>query len=139
VDAFDTDVLIYAASPGHQLGRRVLDLFDAIGTGQPVGIGSMMLLPEGLSKPLRDGDEAEIKAVAHLIGRLELKPLDEPTARLAASLAASHGLRGADAVHLATAVHGGADRFITNNQKDFPKSIAEIDITYPEDLPEPEG
>jgi hypothetical protein len=37
-------------------------------------------------------------------------------------------------VHLATAVAAGADRFLTNNKSDFPKSIVEIDITYPEDL-----
>ncbi len=41
-----------------------------------------------------------------------------------------------DAVHLATAVGAGADRFLTNNRSDFPKSIAEIDITYPDELPE---
>ncbi len=45
-------------------------------------------------------------------------------------------IRAADAVHLATAVVAGADRFITNNRRDFPKSISEIDITYPEALEE---
>jgi len=40
-------------------------------------------------------------------------------------------LRAADAVHLSTAVIANADRFITNNTKDFPVSIAEIDVTYP--------
>lgn len=50
---------------------------------------------------------------------------------------AAYGLRAADAVHLATAVGGGADRFLTNNQSDFPTSIAEIDVVYPADLPDP--
>ena len=50
-----------------------------------------------------------------------------------------YGLRAADAIHLATAhlataVSAGADRFITDNKADFPKSISEVDITYPEDL-----
>ena len=40
-------------------------------------------------------------------------------------------------MHLATAVAAGADRFVTDNQADFPKSISEIDVTYPEDLPDP--
>ena len=39
-------------------------------------------------------------------------------------------------MHLATAVNAGASRFLTNNSKDFPKSIAEIDIVYPDDLPD---
>jgi hypothetical protein len=38
-------------------------------------------------------------------------------------------------VHLATAVGAGADRFITNNRS-FPQTIAEIAITYPDELPE---
>ena len=55
-------------------------------------------------------------------------------ARAATVLAAAYRLRATDAVHLATAVNAGADRFITNNRKDFPRSITEIDITYPDDL-----
>jgi hypothetical protein len=39
-----------------------------------------------------------------------------------------------DATHLATAVNVGADRFITNNQRDFPTTVTEITITYPGDL-----
>jgi hypothetical protein len=45
-------------------------------------------------------------------------------------------LRAAEATHLTTAVSLGADRFITNNKRDFPASITEITITYPQDLPD---
>jgi len=31
----------------------------------------------------------------------------------------------------------GADRFITDNQRDFPTDIAEVRIIYPADLPDP--
>ena len=55
MDAFDADVLIYAAVPGHALGRRVRVLFPP----QPVdqseaiaGIGSVLLLqPPGSPPP----------------------------------------------------------------------------------------
>jgi hypothetical protein len=30
----------------------------------------------------------------------------------------------------------GADRFITNNRRDIPPTISEIDVTYPADLAE---
>jgi predicted nucleic acid-binding protein len=133
VDAFDADVLIYAAAPGHRLGSRVRALFE---TAAPAGIGSALLLPEILSKPLREGDDDELHALGALLVRLELRPLDEATARLAAALGASYRLGGADAVHLATAVAAGADRFLTNNRRDFPETIAEIAITYPDKLPE---
>lgn len=42
-------------------------------------------------------------------------------------------------MHLATAVGAGADRFLTNNAADFPKTINEIEITYPDDLPPQSG
>jgi len=58
------------------------------------------------------------------------------TAELAIVLAARYGLRAADAVHLATAVGLGADRFITDNQRDFPPTVAEVRVTYPADLPD---
>ena len=52
-------------------------------------------------------------------------------------MAATHRLRAADAFHLATAVVAGADRFITNNRRDFGPSITEIEIVYPDALDEP--
>lgn len=136
-DAFDADVLIYAAVAGHAAGRRVRALFTVAAAEPRVGVGSTLLLPELLTKPLRDGAHSELLELGALLGRLDLYPVDDATARLAAALGASYTLRAADAVHLATAVSVGASRFITNNRKDFSTDIAEVDVTYPEDLPEP--
>ena len=137
MDAFDADVLIYAAIPGHEHGRRVRALFP-VEPGLPTaGIGSVLLLTELLTKPLRDRADDEIARLAALLSRLELLPVDRSTAALAAALGAAYGLRAADAVRLATAVGAGAERFITNNTKDFPKSITEIEVVYPSDLPPP--
>lgn len=138
MDAFDADVLIYAAVPGHRWGRRVAALFpDEPAGGPPAGVGSTLLLPEVLSKPLRDRRQTELAALSFLLSRLDLRPLDRATANLAVALAAAYGLRAADAAHLATAVQVGADRYITHNAKDFTRDIAEITVTYPEDLPDP--
>jgi predicted nucleic acid-binding protein len=140
MDAFDADVLIYAAVPGHPLGRRVLALFSDEPPGDPVapaGVGSMLLLPELLTKPTRDQADSELVALTALLARLDLRPVDEATAELAVALGAAYGLRTADSVHLATAVGLGADRFLTNNHRDFPQTITEIDITYPDQLSKP--
>ncbi|CAN5242591.1 hypothetical protein BH23ACT9_BH23ACT9_10250 [soil metagenome] len=140
MDAFDADALIYAAVADHPLGRRVRALFpvEAVdATGAVAGIGSVLLLPELLSKPLRDGAGGELAELGALLARLDLRPADEVTAELATALGAAYRLRAVDAVHLATAVGAGADRFVTNNQSDFAKTITEIDITYPQDLPDP--
>jgi predicted nucleic acid-binding protein len=138
MDAFDADVLIYAVVPGHPLGTPVLALFpeeppdDA---GILAGVGSTLLLPEVLTKPTRDSTDDEVAALAALLARLDLRPVDEVIASLAVALGSSYGLRSADAVHLATAVSVGADRFITNNRRDFSQSIEEVTVTYPPDLP----
>jgi predicted nucleic acid-binding protein len=142
VDAFDSDVLIYAAIPGHPLGRRVAALFPAEPTkrsGRRVGVGSMLLLPEVLTKPLKDGDADAVEALSDFLARLDLRPVDRPTARLATTLGARYNLRAPNATHLATAISMGAHRFITNNRRDFAKSINELDVTYPADLPEPQA
>jgi predicted nucleic acid-binding protein len=137
MDAFDADALIYAALPRHPLGRRVAALIGSAGTRTPVGTGSVLLLPEVLGKPLRDGAAGEVRILAAFLARLDLRPVDLATAELATSLSARYNLKAADATHLATAAAVGADRFITNNQRDFPKTITEVDITYPADLTDP--
>jgi PIN domain len=141
VDAFDSDVLIYAAAPGHPLGERVAALFPAHPLGSPgpgpvAGVGSVLLLPEVLSKPLRDGDAEAVRSLSELLVMIDLRPVDQLTAAKAALLGARYNLRLADAMHLATAISMRADRFITDNSKDFGPFIKEIEITYPADLPE---
>ena len=81
VDAFDADVLIYAATRGHDLGRRVRNLFPsepAAGTGVTAGVGSLLLVPETLSKPIRDGRTDELDALASLLGRSTSAPSTTP-------------------------------------------------------------
>lgn len=133
--ALDADVLIYAAAEGHPVGARVAELFAGTGA-EAVGTGSVLLLAEVLTKPMREDPESdETAALISFLSRLELHPLDEPTALLAVALGVSYGLHAADAVHLATAVNVGADRFLTNNRKDFPSAITEIEVLYPDLLP----
>ena len=139
MDAFDADVLIYAAVAGHPLGRRVRALFptELLDGDEVAGIGSVLLMPEVLSKPLRERRDDEVTELAALLARLELRPTDAATAALATTFRAAYRLRTADAVHLATAVIAGADRFLTNNTNDFPRAIVEIDVIYPADLNDP--
>lgn len=140
MDAFDADALIYATVPGHALGRRVLALLPAEPQQRGMAraaIGSMLLVCELLTKPTREDAHDELAALAAILARLDLRPVDQATAELAVALGASYGLKAADAVHLATAVGAGADRFLTNNQRDFTKAIAEIDVTYLDELPDP--
>ena len=137
MDAFDADALIYAAIPGHPLGARVAALFPAVPLGEArirAGVGSTLLVPELLSKPLKDGDADSVRMLSGLLVRLDLRPVDQAIAAQAAVLGARYNLRAPDATHLATAISMGAHRFITNNKRDFGVTIKEIDVTYPADL-----
>src|SRR4029077_17344980 len=126
-----------AAIPGHPLGQRVAALFGKAGAGDLVGAGSVLLLPEVLSKPLRDGTPDEVRILAALLARLDLRPVDRATAELATALSSRYRLKAADATHLATAVGMRAARFIPKNKRDFPPTIPEIQVTYPADLADP--
>ena len=132
--AFDADVLIYAAVRDHPLGTEVRKLLaDPSLQGQRVG--SVLLLPELLSKPLRQGDATQVALLRSYLQRLALLPTDRMVGVLAAQLGAAYKLRAADAVHLASAVQTGAERFITNNRKDFGPRVLELRVVYPEELP----
>ena len=126
MDAFDSDVLIYAVldDPRGPSIRQTLAESDH-------WLGSMVLLPELLTRPLRRGDDAEHRALKRLLGRFDLKPVDLEVATASVTLGATYTLRAADAIHLATAVVWGAERFHTNNRKDFGPHITEIEIVYP--------
>ena len=126
-DAFDSDVLIYAANR-LAIGAAVAELVVAL--DDP--IGSVILLPETLSKPIRRIDALEEQAIAGLLQHFELKSVNLEIAKASTTLGAKYGLRTADAIHLATAVVWGADRFHTNNRKDFGPHITEIEVVWPE-------
>jgi predicted nucleic acid-binding protein len=111
----------------------VAALFRSAAPPAAAGLGSVLLLAEVLSRPLRDGAVDEVRILAGLLARLDLRPVDRATAELATALSSRYRLKAADATHLATAVSMGADRFITNNKRDFPPAITEIQVTYPAD------
>ena len=63
--------------PGHPLGSRVLALFPpgpVSPDDPPAGIGSVLLLPEVLAKPVREEADEEIAALAWFLSRLDLRP-----------------------------------------------------------------
>jgi hypothetical protein len=74
MDAFDADALIYAATPGHPLGRRVAALFRQATPGPQgrfAGVGSVLLIPEILAKPLRDGATSAAQSLTSIFHAAE--------------------------------------------------------------------
>lgn len=133
MDAFDADIVIYAAADDPRGAR----LHEAISRSEPeaaAGLGSVLLLPETLALAPPDSTErsGEHRRLVALLSRLLLLPVTEEVAAMSTGLRTTYRLKTADAVHLATAIAGGADRFVTNNRRDFPTGIAEIDVVYPD-------
>jgi predicted nucleic acid-binding protein len=132
--AFDADVLIYAAQSIHAYGPDIRALLENSNL-DGLRSGSLLLLPELLSEPMRMGWQAELDALTDILAALELTPIDAPVAALAAQFGAVYKLKAPDATHLASAVSVGADVFITNNSRDFdPALILEVRVVFPSDL-----
>lgn len=125
-DAFDANVLIDATKDRKHSEACRKALKEAASR-----IGSVVLLPEALIHPIRVDNDEELAQLTDILATFDLKPVDEEVADASVSLGAKYGLRAADAMHLATAVVWGAQRFYTNNTKDFGPHITEIDIVVP--------
>lgn len=125
-DAFDATVIIHAAHDGPHAASSRAALESSTSR-----IGSALLIPEVLIKPLRAGWESELDTINEVLASLVILPLDEEVADVGVTLGAKYGLRAPDAIHLATAVVWGAERFFTHNTKDFGEHITEIDVVVP--------
>jgi len=126
VDAFDADVLIYSVADDERGAAIRGTLFEA---GER--LGSNLLLLELLMKPMRTGAAAELERLTELLSTFDLKSADDELVDAALGFSVKYRLKTVDAIHLATAVVWGADRFHTNNRKDFGPHITEIEIVYP--------
>jgi predicted nucleic acid-binding protein len=124
VDAFDSDALIYAArkDPRGHLVRRLID------ESASQCFGSVVLLSEVFGMPTDRVNATEEQLLVEILAVLDLKDVDYETAQLAGAMRAKYRLKTPDALHLATAVLWGAERFHTNNRKDFGQPIDEIEI-----------
>ena len=125
----DSAPLIYYIEE-HPLYGSILDpAFKAVAVGRIRLVASTMLLAEVLVHPIRAGDEA-LSQKYHdiLIGseNIDIFPVTAAVAQIAAELRAERRLKTPDAIQLATAMHCGAEAFLTND-RDFPVGLG-IDI-----------
>lgn len=72
---------------------------------------------EVLVKPMRSANQALIQAYEALLAKQEWLPVGDEIFARALGLRAQHGLKTADALHLATALHHGCTEFWTNDDR----------------------
>lgn len=117
--ALDTVTLIYFLEkhPVHFPTTR--QIFQQIEDGRLAGVMASLVFAELLVPAWRSGDEATATKLIRTLSNfphLKIIPLTTEIAADAARLRARYGIRTPDAIHVATALAGGANSFITNDQ-----------------------
>jgi len=116
--ALDTSVFIYHLEANPTYAAPLFPVFRDIERGRCRAVASTLAFLEVLVQPSRGGDGARRAALAALLASfpgIMWIAVDLAVADRAASLGARYRLRTPDAIHLATAVHEGADVFLTND------------------------
>jgi predicted nucleic acid-binding protein len=115
----DSVLWIYLVEDPSELGKRARRLFARL-AAEPADLAITDLVRlECLVGPLRHGRADDLTAFRLIFGREEIQklPLTELVFDRAAEIRATHRLEIADAIHLAAAVEGGCDRFLTNDAR----------------------
>jgi predicted nucleic acid-binding protein len=116
--ALDTAPLIYMFERHPVHFEQVESVIAAIDARVLRGVVSSLALLETLVGPIQSGNAALADTYRRALisaPNLELVPVDEGVAELAATIRAQHRFKTPDAIHLATAVRAGVDVFLTND------------------------
>jgi len=116
----DSNVVISVVEATDAFGPAQARFISQIDAGRMEAVTSELTLAECLVKPFIDRDLKAIKAfMTFLDGRPELPilPVDRAILLDAARLRGELGNKLPDAIHCATALAAGCDRFLTNDKR----------------------
>jgi len=117
--ALDTVTLIYFLERHPVHYPTVRKLFQKIETGRVPAVMASLVFAELLVPAYRGGEEKTAERLVRTLcnfPHLKIIPLTTEIATDAARLRARYGVRTPDAIHAATALAGGAEGMITNDQ-----------------------
>lgn len=117
---FDTNPVIYYLEQISPFFSVVQPFFEMIGQGDIVACTSEFTLLETLIKPMRDNATLLIDDIQELLldpDLFSLIPVSREILLLSAELGAKSGLKPADSIHFASAIHHQCDYFVTNDLK----------------------
>jgi len=120
VVGLDTTPLIYFIEENPAYLEMVIPFFEGVHSGEFTVITSTVTLLEVLIHPFRRGDTDLAQQYRDiLLGAegLATISLSHEIAEEAARLRAVHNMRVPDAIQLATAIHEGAEFFLTNDAR----------------------
>ena len=125
----DTSVFIYHIEGTARFAEPAGAALEALARGSFIGVTSVLTLMEIAVKPLQVGrpDVAEeYEVLLANYPNLVLATIGGPTARWAARLRATHRLRPADALQLASCLEQQAAAFLTNDKE--LRRVTEIEV-----------
>jgi predicted nucleic acid-binding protein len=120
----DTNIFICVLNQTPDLAGPSTALLQACADREILGQTGHLTLAELLVKPLQANDAAAVSVVKQLLvddGVVELLEHDRRCFEDAALLRARHGMKMAEALHLATATRAGAACLVTNDRR-FPSA-----------------
>lgn len=105
-----------------EASKQLWDLIGAVGSGTPEFLMSELTIAEIAVEPMRKGDHEAFNSYRQLIGNKpglwSVMPIDRQVLEMAARVRARLvSLRLPDAIHLATAVLGKCDVFVSNDRR----------------------
>lgn len=117
--ALDTPLFIYLLEEHPKYLPRVRRIFQTLRDGKREAVFSVVGMIEILTGPKRQGRTDLAAQYEHHIRKfphLSILNLNERIVWLASDLRAKYGITTPDAIHIATAIDAGADKFITNDK-----------------------
>lgn len=131
----DTMVFIYHMEDHPKYAMITEKLFDGIEHGKPSGVTSILTLIELLIKPKREGNLIAIsdyKDIVLTFPNLTVMDVNLKVSDIASDIRARYGIKTPDAIQIATSMVGGAQSFITNDER--LKRVKDITIILLDEL-----
>lgn len=126
----DTQIFIYFLEDNEQFGEQANNIFRFFRDNDVELISSVLTYMEFCVRPFELKKHDLIDTFKEFLKEIDvfLLNIDFKIAELAAQLRSKYkGLRGMDAIQIATAIYSNCDSFMTNDKK--LKSMNEIEIT----------
>src|SRR5688572_5191634 len=131
----DTAPLIYFIEGNSEYQEVLSTLFQLNDEGSFSFITSAITLIEVMVKPLKEGKievAKQYKDILTTAPGIEVFDVTSSISMVAAQLRADFNIKTPDAIQLATAIEGGADYFLTNDNK--LKTIGKIEVVMLNEL-----
>jgi len=113
---FDANIFIYLLEGNELFEPAVSQLRDLIADDQITVISSDLIYTEVLAHPALSGNKDAIEHIISFISNFDIHPVTQSITIHAGILRGETGMKTPDALHVASAVQGSAEVFLSNDK-----------------------